>query len=155
MQCQRDLFSLPDGQHYLNCAYMSPLLKAVETAGMNGLKRKAVPAEITPEDFFDPAEELRQAFARLIHTSAERIALVPAVSYGMSIATYNLPLTPEQNVVIPVKSSRAMSIPGWSSASAREQPCAELTGPEKRTHREQSGTHDFSKPSMPILPSWP
>ena len=101
MQCQRDLFSLPDGQHYLNCAYMSPLLKTVEAAGMNGLKRKAVPAEITPEDFFEPAEELRRAFARLIHTSPERIALVPAVSYGMSIATYNLPLTPEQNVVIP------------------------------------------------------
>ncbi len=101
MNCQRDLFSLPDGQHYLNCAYMSPLLKAVETAGINGLRRKAAPAEITPADFFDPAEELRLAFARLVHTSPERIALVPAVSYGMGIATYNLPLTPEQNVVIP------------------------------------------------------
>ena len=101
MNCQRDLFSLPDGQHYLNCAYMSPLLKAVETAGINGLRRKASPAEITPADFFDPAEELRLAFARLVHTSPERIALVPAVSYGMGIATYNLPLTPEQNVVIP------------------------------------------------------
>lgn len=101
MKCQRDLFSLPDGQHYLNCAYMSPLLKAVETAGINGLRRKVVPAEITPADFFDPAEELRRAFARLIHTSPERIALVPAVSYGMSIATHNLPLTPEQNVVLP------------------------------------------------------
>ena len=101
MKCQRDLFSLPDGQHYLNCAYMSPLLKAAETAGINGLRRKAVPAEITPVDFFEPAEELRRAFSRLIHTSLERIALVPAVSYGMGIATYNLPLTPEQNVVIP------------------------------------------------------
>ncbi len=101
MKCQRDLFSLPDGQHYLNCAYMSPLLKAAETAGINGLRRKAVPAEITPVDFFEPAEELRRAFSRLIHTSPERIALVPAVSYGMGIATYNLPLTPEQNVVIP------------------------------------------------------
>ena len=101
MKCQRDLFSLPDGQHYLNCAYMSPLLKAVETAGIDGLRRKSAPAEITPTDFFDPAEELRLVFARLIHTSPERIALIPAVSYGMGIATYNLPLTPEQNVVIP------------------------------------------------------
>ena len=101
MQCQRDLFSLPDGQHYLNCAYMSPLLKAVEIAGINGLRRKAIPAEIMPADFFDPAEALRLVFARLIHTSPERVALIPAVSYGMGIATYNLPLTPEQNVVIP------------------------------------------------------
>lgn len=101
MKCQRDLFSLPDGQHYLNCAYMSPLLKAVETAGINGLRRKAVPAEIMPADFFDPAEELRLAFARLIHTSPERVALIPAVSYGMGIATYNISLKPDQNVVIP------------------------------------------------------
>ena len=101
MQCQRDLFSLPDGQHYLNCAYMSPLFKAVEIAGINGLRRKAIPAEIMPADFFDPAEALRLVFARLIHTSPERVALIPAVSYGMGIATYNLPLTPEQNVVIP------------------------------------------------------
>ena len=101
MECQRILFSLPDGQHYLNCAYMSPLLKTVEAAGIEGLRRKATPASIAPVDFFDPAEELRELFAQLIHTSAERIALVPAVSYGMSIATNNLPLKPEQNVVIP------------------------------------------------------
>ena len=63
MKCQRDLFSLPDGQHYLNCAYMSPLLKAAETAGINGLRRKAMPAEITPVDFFEPAEELRRTFS--------------------------------------------------------------------------------------------
>ncbi len=100
MECQRDLFSLPTGQHYLNCAYMSPLLKAVETAGIRGLRRKAVPAEIGPADFFAPAEELRHAFAQLIHTSPERVALVPAVSYGMGIATANIALRPDQNVVI-------------------------------------------------------
>ena len=80
LDCQRALFSLPDGQHYLNCAYMSPLLKTAEAAGIDGLKRKAVPAGITAEDFFEPAEDLRHAFARLIHTSPERIAL-PEVRY--------------------------------------------------------------------------
>ena len=101
MECQNSLFSLPNGQHYLNCAYMSPLLKSVEAAGIAGLKRKAVPACVSPTDFFDPAEELRLAFAQLIHTSAERVALIPAVSYGMGIATHNLPLQAEHNVVIP------------------------------------------------------
>ena len=101
MECQHHLFSLPEGQHYLNCAYMSPLLKTVEAAGIAGLKRKAVPASITTPDFFGPVEELRDLFARLINTSPERVALVPSASYGVAIATHNLPLRPGQNLVVP------------------------------------------------------
>jgi hypothetical protein len=52
MSCQRDLFSLPAGCHYLNSAYMSPLSKRVQDAGIAGVLRKAVPAEIRSEDFF-------------------------------------------------------------------------------------------------------
>ena len=34
LSCQRAAFSLPEGAHYLNCAYMSPLPCAVEAAGV-------------------------------------------------------------------------------------------------------------------------
>ncbi len=101
MECQRDLFSLPADQHYLNCAYMSPLLKTVEAAGVAGLRRKANPAGLTPSDFFDETEQLRELFARLVHTTADRVALVPAVSYGIAIASQNVQLHGGQNVVIP------------------------------------------------------
>jgi hypothetical protein len=29
LACQKPLFALPDDEHYLNCAYMSPLSRAV------------------------------------------------------------------------------------------------------------------------------
>ena len=101
MECQRHLFSLPEDQHYLNCAYMSPLLKTVEAAGIAGVQRKANPASLVPSDFFDETEELRGLFAELVHTTADRVALVPAVSYGIAIASQNMQLRQGQNVVIP------------------------------------------------------
>ncbi len=101
MECQRHLFALPEDQHYLNCAYMSPLLKSVEAAGIAGLRRKVNPAGLVPGDFFDETQEVRRRFARLVHTQAERIALVPAVSYGVAIASHNTRLRHGQNVVIP------------------------------------------------------
>ncbi len=56
---QRHLFSLPESMHYLNCAYMGPLPKRTEEAGIEGLRRKSVPSGILTEDFFAPVEAWR------------------------------------------------------------------------------------------------
>ena len=37
--CQRHLFDIPDDVAYLNCAYMSPLMKPALEAGITGLTR--------------------------------------------------------------------------------------------------------------------
>jgi selenocysteine lyase/cysteine desulfurase len=37
LPCQRNLFDIPDEVAYLNCAYMSPLLKSVTEAGRRGV----------------------------------------------------------------------------------------------------------------------
>lgn len=100
LTCQRQAFSLPDDEHYLNCAYMSPLPRAVEAAGIAGLARKRVPARIAPSDFFTGADRARALFAHLINVSdARRIALVPAVSYGLAVAARNIPVRGGQNIV--------------------------------------------------------
>lgn len=52
MQNQKHLFQLPDEIHYLNCEYMSPLLKSVEARGIEGMCRKRNPVSIRPADFF-------------------------------------------------------------------------------------------------------
>jgi hypothetical protein len=49
LTCQKDFFSLPDDLHYLNGAYMSPLSKAVEAAGIRGMAQKAIPSGLTSE----------------------------------------------------------------------------------------------------------
>ena len=56
---QRHLFDIPNDVAYLNCAYMSPLMKSALDAGRAGLERKAHPWELKAEHFFSEADELR------------------------------------------------------------------------------------------------
>lgn len=86
-----DLFNLPLGEHYLNCAYMSPLLRSVEEIGISAIRMKRSPSHITADDFFDGLEVLKSRFATLVHaTSAQSCAFIPSVSYGMANAISNV-----------------------------------------------------------------
>ncbi|MEE8396631.1 MAG: aminotransferase class V-fold PLP-dependent enzyme [bacterium] len=119
LSCQRDLFSLPEGPIYLNCAYMSPTLKASEAAGVAGLRRKNDPASIGPADFFAPVDALRELVGRLVNAGPERVAFVPSVSYGLALATRNVPLHTGQNVVVPDEEFPS-NVYGWMER-CREQ----------------------------------
>ncbi|MGD9903836.1 MAG: aminotransferase class V-fold PLP-dependent enzyme [Vicinamibacterales bacterium] len=80
---------------------MSPLSKAVEAAGVAGVARKRVPSRITQEDFFTEAMQARTRFARLVNVAdPSRIAIIPAVSYGLATVARNLPVGPGQHVVV-------------------------------------------------------
>lgn len=101
MKNQRSKFSLPSGGTYLNCAYMSPLSKVVEKAGMEGMRRKRNPAAISAEDFFTMSEVLRKEFARLINVDdANRIVIIPSASYGLATAARNLKLQPGDKAIL-------------------------------------------------------
>jgi selenocysteine lyase/cysteine desulfurase len=101
MVCQKHLFSLEEGVHFINGAYMSPQLKSVEAAGIQGLIRKARPYEIPPEHFFTESEQLRALFAQLIHApSAQHVSFMPAVSYGTAIVAHNLSLQRGQKIIV-------------------------------------------------------
>jgi selenocysteine lyase/cysteine desulfurase len=97
---QRDLFSIPDDITYLNCAYTSPLLKASEATAQSAVSAKASPWAITQTDFFTKMESIRSLFAKIIESSSENIAIIPAVSYGIAIAAKNLPFSKGQNIVV-------------------------------------------------------
>lgn len=101
MECQRDLFQLPENQHYLNCAFLSPMLQPVEEAIEKGLKGKREPWTVKPEHFFEDSDKLRQEFATLVNApKPDQIAILPAVSYGMGIVANNLPIKKGGNIVI-------------------------------------------------------
>ncbi|HEV2150305.1 MAG TPA: aminotransferase class V-fold PLP-dependent enzyme [Longimicrobiaceae bacterium] len=101
LTCQKTRFSLPEGLHYLNCAYMGPLSVRVEEAGIAGIRLRRDPTSIGPADFFAGAEGVRERFARLVNAPDPRqVALVPAVSYGMAVVARNTPLRAGQNVVV-------------------------------------------------------
>jgi selenocysteine lyase/cysteine desulfurase len=101
LTCQKHLFSLPSDLHYLNCAYHGPLLQRAEQAGIEGIRRKANPAAIQPDDFFREANTARELFARMVNASEPmRVAIIPAVSYGMAVVARNTPVRPGQNIVL-------------------------------------------------------
>ncbi|MCW5910598.1 MAG: aminotransferase class V-fold PLP-dependent enzyme [Cyclobacteriaceae bacterium] len=97
---QRAKFSLPRSNTYLNCAYMSPLLKAVERQGVAGILKKRNPATISAHDFFTDTEKIRKEFAKLIRAEPNRVVLVPSVSYGMANVMNNIRLSSKDNIVV-------------------------------------------------------
>ncbi|MGB8190997.1 MAG: aminotransferase class V-fold PLP-dependent enzyme [Chitinophagaceae bacterium] len=90
LSCQKHLFSLDEDWHYINCAYMSPLLRSAEQAGKDGLMKKRNPVNVRPEDFFNDGSEVRALFAGLVKADKDRIALIPSASYGLGIVIQNI-----------------------------------------------------------------
>lgn len=97
---KRSSFRLPQGDVYLNCAYMAPLLRKVEQAGIEGIRMKRNPAAVSVDDFFSTTTKLRREFARLINGDASRVVIVPSVSYGMANVVKNLSVTSGDNIVV-------------------------------------------------------
>jgi selenocysteine lyase/cysteine desulfurase len=79
---------------------MSPLMKTVEKKGIEGMKMKRTPFKVKPEDFFNESEKLRKEFSRLIKGEAQRVAIIPSVSYGMANVVNNVHLSRNNNVVV-------------------------------------------------------
>jgi len=101
LSCQKAEFSLPDGLHYLNGAYMSPLPRKVEHAGIAAIARKRAPSGILTSDFFEDSDRVRTLFARLIGAQdPARVALVPAVSYAMSLVARNTRAAAGSTIVV-------------------------------------------------------
>ena len=101
LSCQKAHFQLPEGLHYLNCAYMGPLPRAAEDAGIRALRIKRDPTAIGPADFFEESDRVREKFARIMGApDAGRVAIHPAVSYGIATAARNLPLSRGARIVL-------------------------------------------------------
>lgn len=101
LSSQKHKFSLPDTVTYLNCAYMSPLLKSVEAAGIESLQRKSQPFMISPDDFFSELKILKGLYAQLLHVKEpQRIAICPSTSYGIATIAKNIPLQKGDNIVL-------------------------------------------------------
>ncbi len=99
--CQRDAFDLPDDYHYLNCAYMGPLPRVAEEAGVAAMRLKRRPTDIVPPTAFWKSDSLRVLFSDLVKAGdPARVAIHPGVSYGVATAARNLRVAPSQNVVL-------------------------------------------------------
>lgn len=125
---QKKLFHLPGEVTYLNCAYMSPLLHSVDQAGAEGMRFRRNPWELKAEDWFNPAEELRTLFSRIIHSDKEQVGLIPSVSYGIATAANNIFPEPGQKIVV-LAQQYPSNIYAWRELAKRSG--AEIVAVEK------------------------
>ncbi|NND73123.1 MAG: aminotransferase class V-fold PLP-dependent enzyme [Rhodothermales bacterium] len=126
MSIYRDLFSLPDGYRYLNCAYLSPLSKRVEQTAVNALVRRRTPSTIGVGDFFDPADSVRSLFTKILGSEdPARIALIPSASYGMAIVARNVEAGSGQKVIL-VEDQFPSSVYTWKRFCAAQKCDLEL-----------------------------
>jgi selenocysteine lyase/cysteine desulfurase len=101
MNSQKHLFSLDLKITYLNCAYMSPLMKSVEEAGIVGIRRKMQPNHVTGQDFFDESEQLRVEFGKLINCEeTNRLVIIPSVSYGIANVANNVSFSSGDEILV-------------------------------------------------------
>src|SRR5258708_2201506 len=115
---QRDLFEIPEDIVYLNCAYMSPLLRSVRQAGEIAVARKSQPWNIRPQDFFEESEIARHLFAELIKADSEGVALIPSASYGINVAATNLLIEKSQRILL-LEGEFPSNVYGWHELAKR------------------------------------
>lgn len=79
---------------------MAPSSRSVVEAGITAVRGGADPTRLTADDFFRGCDTIRGLFAELIGLDRpERVAVIPAVSYGMATVARNTTLERRQNVV--------------------------------------------------------
>jgi len=144
--CQRHLFDIPDDVAYLNCAYMSPLMRSAVDAGTAALARKAHPWEITPDKFFTGSDEFRATAAQVLGCSADDVAIVPSASYGIATAARNLPVKKGQSILVLAEQFPSNYYP-W-------QRLAEGTGGRLKIVAWPKTTTGLRRFSIPSLPTW-
>ena len=95
-----ELFDIPRDVVYLNCASLSPQLKSVTGAGEKAVRQKIHPWQIQNEDWFANPEKLRGLAAEVINADTDGMAIIPSVSYGISIAAANVPVSKGQEILV-------------------------------------------------------
>jgi selenocysteine lyase/cysteine desulfurase len=138
LDCQRQHFAIPEGSHYLNCAYMGPLSRRVQQAGVEGIRRKADPSGIHAHHFFDETDEVRRLFARLLGVrDRTRVAILPAVSYGIATIARNTKPARGQNVVVAGEQFPS-NVYAWRSLCRRSDATLRTVDPPSSERRGES-----------------
>ena len=93
--------------------------KRVRHACSRALDILACPSRLTVDDFFQPAMQIRHLFATLVNApKPEQVAIIPSVSYGMSIIARNTRLSSGDEVVV-VEEQFPSAVYTWRKTCAR------------------------------------
>jgi len=136
MNCKKSEFRLDPSVTYLNCSFMAPQLSVVEDAGLEGIRYKRNPHQITIEHFFNETENLRSEYAKLIGAkNPQRIVVVPSVSYGMANVAKNLPLQQGNQLIVAGEQFPSNVYPWRRAASDKGAEIITVPAPDVNTDR--------------------
>lgn len=136
LQCQKENFFIPDDVTYLNGAYMSPSHKKVDAAGTKGIQAKRQPFNFSVNSFFNPIEEVRQQFSKLINNpEPNRIVTIPSVSYGMATIANNIQIGKGENIVL-IGEQFPSNVYVWRELAAKKgADILTVSAPDTQTNR--------------------
>ena len=100
IDCQRDLFDIPEDVAYLNTAYMSPLMNSVVEAIDKGSRLKARPWTLKIDHFYQDVHIARSLFSELLKTTSQNVAIIPSASYGLQIAANNIKIDSGSKILV-------------------------------------------------------
>lgn len=151
LSCQNSKFSLDPRSTYLNCAYIGPLLKKSEKAGLRGIRLKRTPSEIKPEMFFDDANKVRAEFAHLINLrDPSRVAIIPSVSYGMAVVSKNLDIRSGQEIIVAAEQFPSNVYPWQSLCSETGAVLKVISPPDDLSQRGKEWNERFLNAITPV-----
>lgn len=85
---------------YLNSAYMGALPTASRKMGEYGIYTKSNPSRISAEMFFSYNNNIKQLASKILNCTANNIAIIPSVSYGMATIAKNIEFKAGQNIIL-------------------------------------------------------
>ena len=136
MKCKKSEFNLDTTVTYLNCAYMSPVMRCVEDAGIRGIRKKRQPNVISGSDFFSESDELRHEFSKLINAEHNnQCVIIPSVSYGMANVAKNLQLDRGDNIIVVGEQFPSNVYPWMEVAQNAEAEIITITPPKSISER--------------------
>ena len=135
---QKHLFNLEPGVCYLNCAYMSPLLKSVSDKGCEGVRIKERPYLLSESDFFIQISEAKKLFSALIQVTPDRIALQPATSYGIATVCKNIKAVAGKTDILLLEEQFPSNVYAWQNETKRLNAHIKFVGPTENEMRGRS-----------------
>ncbi len=144
IQHQKHLFDIPKDVTYLNIAAQSPSSKLVTDAGIKGILQKSQPHTIAGADYFEPVNELRKLFAKVIDCNDhERIATAASVSYGLANVANNITLQQGDEVLV-IEEQFPSNIYVWKTLADRYNAIIRtVKTPKSRKNRGNQWNNDI------------
>jgi selenocysteine lyase/cysteine desulfurase len=137
LDCQKHRFTLPADVHYLNCAYMGPLPATAQQAGVEAIAVKGAPHGIGASAFFEGSDRARSLFGQLIDADPTRIAIIPAVSYGIATVARNVTVEAGSNIVV-VGEQFPSNVYAWRRLAATRGGELRTVHPPDSAHRGEA-----------------